>query len=89
MDFCTGDEVEWSSQAGGSHVTKRGIVVQVVDPEGLPNVVRYKDLASTGIGSPRRHKSYVVEVVIGKKITSVRHYWPRVSALKMAGGAKI
>ena len=74
-----GSKVEWASQSSGFNKVKSGKIVAVVPagkkPEDyLPNGTVPK--SSCGFGSPRNHKSYLVQV--GK---SYRIYWPLVSHL--------
>lgn len=79
LSMKVGDEVTWTSQAGGYTRTKRGTIVAVVparrDPRGYIPRGRRLD----GPGLPRDHESYLVD--------AGRHglYWPRVSALKAVG----
>lgn len=75
MQFQIGNRVQWSSQAHGSHKTKEGVVVAVVPAGQLPDRTRfYKLHRGSGVGMPRDHESYVVEV--GRK-----PYWPRANKL--------
>lgn len=84
MDFEQESKVTWTSQAQGYSATKTGVVVEVVAPGNLPDRDRFASLyKGAGVGMPRSHKSYVVSVQVGvKQGSSVRYYWPRVSALK-------
>lgn len=73
-----GDQVEWTSQAGGYEVHKQGEVICVIPPGQRPDRDAFPALwKKPGPGSPREHKSYVVRVP-GRGV-----YWPRVSALRM------
>lgn len=81
MIFQKGDQVHWTSQAGGVHVKKKGVVVEVVPP-GLPMKVRDRDRATS-----RDHESYVVEVAGPTKKSKPRRYWPVVGALKLSSAA--
>lgn len=68
--FDVGDEVEWTSQAGGNTKTKVGVIAQVVPAKGYPDRGRFLSLhKSSGIGMHRDHVSYVV--LVGNK-----PYWP-------------
>jgi len=80
-------KVKWWSQAQGCAKTKAGEIVQVVPAGGMPDRDRFQKLyTGAGVGSPRDHESYVVLVDVGKVPgRTFRAYWPRVSALKVAG----
>jgi hypothetical protein len=75
--------VKWVSQSHGCATEKGGVVVEVVAAGERPDRIRFPDLyRGSGCGLSRDHESYVVSVDVGKIIgSSVRHYWPRVSAL--------
>lgn len=75
-----GDKVVWVS----SNLKKYGVIVGVVPAGKLPDRERFPKLYSgAGVGLPRNHESYVVAVERGKTPgSSVRHYWPRVSAFR-------
>lgn len=81
--FKEGDEVIWSSQAGGRLKEKVGEVVEVL-PAGksiLKSRFRHDLDAST---LPRDEESYIV--CVGPKPGSrakPKYYWPRVSALSL------
>ena len=79
MGFHVGDEVEWTSQAGGRTKKKVGVIVEVIHPGEIPEARAYSDLACKGIGFWRDKESYVVAVKDGKR--AVKHYWPRVKGL--------
>lgn len=79
--FHKGDHVHWTSQAGGVHVKKKGIIVEVV-PAGTMTKVRDRDGAKS-----RNHESYIVEVTGLTKKSKPRRYWPIVSALKLSEAA--
>jgi hypothetical protein len=68
FSFNIGETVEWTSQSAGVTKTKRGQVVQLVQPRAWPPGIRNS-------GAPRGHLSYVVKV--GSYL-----YWPRVKNLK-------
>jgi hypothetical protein len=75
-EFKLMQQVQWTSQAGGSTKTKKGIVVEIVQPQRQPNRNQFRDLyKGFGVGGGRNHVSYVVRV--GEK-----HYWPRANALQ-------
>ena len=77
-DFNIGDRVMWSSQAGGFHTTKTGTIAEVVAAGDRPDRDRFTRLyASSGIGLPRNHTSYVV--LVGNT-----PYWPRANKLQQA-----
>lgn len=81
--FKEGDEVIWSSQAGGSLKVKIGDVVEVVPPGKsiLKSRFRSELDAST---LPRDDESYIV--CVGPKPGSrakPKYYWPRTSALSL------
>lgn len=73
--FVVGDVVSWDSQAGGVWKTKTGTVIEVV-PAGQGRM---------GSG-PRRHGSYVVEVIQPSnspfRTVKSKRYWPVVSLLR-------
>jgi len=75
--FKIGDEVEWTSQAGGQTRTKRGKVVEVVPPDSLPAIYRVECITA------RDHESYIIRAVaLGRADPKRRStYWPRVSQL--------
>jgi hypothetical protein len=76
-----GAVVEWTSQANGGRKKKVGTVVEVVPAKCLPDQTRFRSLyKGYGVGSPRSHESYVVEVPAKGK-GQPKIYWPRVSAL--------
>lgn len=84
--FKLGDTVVWTSQAGGSHKTKTGVVVAVVPvgktaSECVPSGKALKD----GRASPRKIESYLVQV--GGRAMDL--YWPVVSLLKAAEPEKL
>ncbi len=81
MSIKLGDKVEWFSGANGTYLEKEGVVVEVVRPGRRPDPARYKTLRDIGLS--RKHESYVVAVKTAK---SVKHYWPRVSGLRVIGG---
>jgi len=80
--FVAGQEVEWRSQAAGSVVYKRGIIVQVVAPGKKPSRLYSSLYRSNGVQTVRARKteSYVVEDQFG--LGSRQFYWPRVSNLR-------
>jgi len=84
--FEVGDKVTWSSQSGGSHKRKEGIVVDVIPAKSYPNFVRLNDKHNSrdvyGGGSHRDHESYVILVPHSGNGKGVL-YWPRVSALEI------
>jgi hypothetical protein len=67
LKLLVGDEVTWTSQAGGVTKTKTGKVVHIVPPGEKPTDVREP-------GMRRDHESYIVRAL-------GRRYWPRVSHL--------
>ena len=74
--FRIGDEVSWTSGAGGHFRSKKGRIVEVV-PAG-----KFPRSKLDGPGGYRDHESYVVEV---QKVRSrPKLYWPRVAYLKPA-----
>lgn len=84
-----GDEVEWSSQAGGFEQKKRGKVVAVVPPGIRP----YNLLASMDLRNRNTHaidprtmhrdaESYIIEVP-GKGKSVAKLYWPLISRLEL------
>lgn len=79
--FQKGDHVHWTSQAGGVHVKKKGVIVEVVPPGALMKM-RKRDVATK-----RDHESYVVEVAGPTKKSKPRRYWPVVSVLKLSQAA--
>ena len=95
MAFKVGDRVQWTSQAGGNHKTKVGVVLAVVAPghrssekacEFIHKLTRTGTHRSAyGGGFDRDHESYVVEVVVGGPRAKKALYWPVVSKLQPAG----
>lgn len=90
--FQVGDDVEWTSQAGGQAKTKVGKVIAVIPPRVMPFKMKYGDEShytlpdgqrisysrtNYGGGMARSAESYVVSVDDGKA-----YYWPRVSSLR-------
>ena len=73
-----GDQVEWTSQAGGNTRTKRGKIVAVVPAGTMPDT---KGVSHYGGGMARNHESYLVKV-LGKGT-----YWPRAAALRLVGSS--
>lgn len=70
IDFDIGEEVQWTSQAGGVSKTKVGVIAQVVQAKAYPDRMGFPGLyKNSGIGMHRDHDSYVV-LVNGKA------YWP-------------
>lgn len=75
-----GDQVTWSSQAGGNTAVKTGTIIEVV-PSGAKPKTRVKDA-----GSPRDHESYVVAASHTDKSGRTRkaNYWPLVKNLQLS-----
>lgn len=84
-----GDEVEWSSQANGNYMKKRGKVVLVVPPGIRP----YHLLASMDLRNRNTHaidprtmhrqtESYIIEVP-SKGKGAPKLYWPLISRLEL------
>lgn len=82
MEFKLGDEVSWSSQAGGFEKVKIGVVVDVISAgESILKSKFRRELDASTL--PRKEESYVV--CVGAKPGSrakPKYYWPRVSELK-------
>jgi len=81
--FKLGDEVSWSSSAGGFSKEKIGDVVEVI-PAGVSIRTSnfWGELDASTI--PRKEESYIV--CVGPKPGSrakPKYYWPRVPALSM------
>ncbi len=76
-DFKLSNTVEWSSQARGYKVTKRGVIVEVIPAGTRPDGEKYPNLAKAG--SSRNHVSYVVKV--NAQRSSGVFYWPRAKDL--------
>ncbi len=79
FDKClhVGDDVIWTSQAGGRSKQKIGVVVKVVPPNTHPRDVLVGSDFSVDAGSlGRDHESYLVQVGRHKRL-----YWPLVSKL--------
>lgn len=78
--FKVGDQVKWTSQAGGFTTSKTGTVIEVVPPGESPKT-KVKDA-----GGPRDHESYVVKLTsynkggVEKKKSGI--YWPLVRHLQ-------
>lgn len=82
LDIEVGGNVSWASQAGGSVLVKSGLVEEVVPVGGLPDRERFPQLyKSSGIGLPRKQKSYVVRAPGKTPKSAETVYWPRVSSL--------
>ena len=76
--FHVGDQVKWTSQAGGRHKIKSGVVAALILAGDRPDVNDFQQLYyGYGCGLGRNHVSYVV--LVGKK-----PYWPVASLLKKA-----
>lgn len=80
--FEAGEQVKWSSQAGGRYVEKTGVIEAVVPVGERPNAA---DLEARGKfryggGSARDHESYVVRVE--RKRGVPLFYWPVASLLQ-------
>jgi hypothetical protein len=83
--FKIGDRVAWESQSHGSMKTKVGTVVAINPPNGIEHVKVKWGLI--GSGYARDHQSYIVAVKAGKTDKAKpKHYWPRVSALRLFVG---
>lgn len=89
-----GDQVTWSSQAGGNTKTKTGRVVALIPPgrESGKSARAFIDAkvskrthrSAFGGGWDRDHESYIVEVVVGGPRAKPVLYWPIVSKLAKA-----
>lgn len=81
--FKLGDEVSWSSSAGGFTKKKIGDVVEVI-PAGV-SIMKSRFRAELDASTlPRAYESYII--CVGPKPGSrakPKYYWPRVSALKL------
>jgi len=87
-NFQVGDQVTWTSQAGGHTKTKAGTVVAVVPAGAYPDREKFPRLyRSAGVGLKRGHLSYVVHVVMPSGRGAGTVYWPRAAALALAAGA--
>jgi hypothetical protein len=84
--FKIGDVVTWGSQAAGSWKVKTGAIVAVVPSGSVPDRDKFKKLyKGSGIGFPRKHESYVVEVYKDPvKMTGHAIYWPLAAKLRAA-----
>jgi hypothetical protein len=83
QQFKLGDRVEWESQSSGSTTKKVGTVVAINPPNCIEHLMAKWGLK--GAGYPRDHKSYIIAVKAGKTDKAKpKHYWPRVSALRLA-----
>ncbi len=81
--FKEGDEVIWSSQAGGGWKVKSGDVVEVIPAGGSIKKSKFIEFLSSP-GLPRKEESYIV--CVGPKPGSrakPKYYWPRTSALSL------
>ena len=81
--FKEGDEVIWSSQAGGGWKVKVGDVVEVIPAEVNVQKSRFSQFLGAP-GLPRKEESYIV--CVGPKPGSrakPKYYWPRTSALSL------
>lgn len=81
--FKEGDEVIWSSQAGGGWKVKVGDVVEVIPAGGSIKKSKFMEFLSSP-GLPRKEESYIVCVVPkpGSR-AKPKYYWPRTSALSL------
>lgn len=80
--FTLGQEVCWTSQAGGCTRTKTGRVVEVVAAGKLPDRDRFPRLyTGSGVGLSRNEVSYVVSVSKGASRKPTL-YWPHARGLK-------
>jgi len=85
MTFVVGDEVFWSSQAGGRNTRKDGVVLRVVPAhEQCRHEEKEKVLYSLqgGGGEARDHESYLVLVPGRTENSKPLLYHPVVSLLK-------
>jgi hypothetical protein len=81
MSMKVGDEVTWTSQAGGSAKRKKGVIVQVVAARSMPEPLP----KHYGGGMWRDHESYVVDC--RKSLTHAPNtYWPVASKLNIDRG---
>jgi hypothetical protein len=74
--FKIGDQVTWTSQAGGRTVTKEGAIFEIVAAGAKPTA-KIKDP-----GFPRDHESYVVRGYKNTDRKRVNNYWPVVKNLR-------
>ena len=74
--FKIGDQVMWTSQAGGHTVTKEGAIFEIVAAGKRP-ATKIKQP-----GFPRDHESYVVRGVRMSGSKGVQNYWPVVKNLR-------
>lgn len=83
--FAVGMTVTWTSQAKGTMVTKKGVVVEVVAAGRLP-ITRMTHLAGS-----RKEESYIVAVrrtdKRGRDLPA-QHYWPKSSHLSLFAGSR-
>lgn len=91
--FKIGEQVAWSSQAGGFTATKIGEVVGIVPPNTYISAanmrgVVFSDTADATLtkrfdGGKRDHESYIVKLRPGlSEKSSPVLYWPRVKGLR-------
>ncbi len=79
--LCLGDAVSWANWSGGQWRVKTGAVEEIVSAGCLPDQARFPQLfRSSGVGSPRNHKSFVVRVPGAKAKSAGKVYWPRVTS---------
>lgn len=85
-----GDEVKWSSAAGGSTIEKKGTIIAVISANQNPGEVIYpledsgKYNTAYGGGFSRGHESYVVAVPTKTRKGKPKIYWPFVKKLQRA-----
>jgi len=85
--FAVGDRVEWTSSSGGSTVTKRGVVIEVIQPGREPGFLRWH------CGRGRSEESYAIGEVEAERWSTSRQervfvkqsqpYWPAANKLRL------
>ena len=88
-DLDLGQTVEWTSSANGGTRTKRGEIVEIVEPYYYPSTEWHAGKRHYGpfrvngwpLAPTRHRRSYVVRVIPGPR-SKAHYYWPRPTALK-------
>lgn len=82
LQYDVGDTVEWTSQANGSTITKRGKVLAFVMPQEPARELLPEGTAKTALQGDNKSANVrvLVEVPRGGKSDKMNYYCPRVTA---------